>query len=97
VSCSGNASSLTIEEQKQLMSMGSQKVAVAAAAASSLAAAAGPTAFPAAMRMLPLGQDRTGSLFWSLRCAPVLAGGQCAHLICLVVSFLDTTSLPKKE
>lgn len=36
--------------------------------------AGAPTAFPAAVRTAPLGRDRSGALFWKLRCCPILAG-----------------------
>lgn len=72
---SGNASSLTIEQQRELMEAGMAKAAAATLPPGSFPAAAGPAANPAAVRILPLGQDRTEALFWKLYCAPILAGG----------------------
>ena len=32
------------------------------------------SALPAAVRMMPLGEDRRGALYWKLQCSPILAG-----------------------
>lgn len=76
--CSGNGAGLTIEEQRALMDKGWAKVdaTAAAAAAGQLPASGAPTAFPAAMRIIPLGSDRSRALFWKLACCPVLAGAK---------------------
>ncbi len=34
----------------------------------------GASALPAAVRIMPLGEDRRGALYWKLHCSPVLAG-----------------------
>ncbi|KAK9915262.1 hypothetical protein WJX75_006841 [Coccomyxa subellipsoidea] len=79
----GNGAGLTIEEQRALMDKGWAKVdaTAAAAAAGQLPASGAPTAFPAAMRIIPLGSDRSRALFWKLACCPVLAGGAQAAVL----------------
>ncbi len=74
--CSGTGSGLTIEEQRALMDRSWAKVdaEAAPAAAPKLPGSGAATAFPAAVRILPLGSDRSGALFWKLACCPVLAG-----------------------
>lgn len=56
------------------------KVETAGAAEQVPACSGAATAFPAAMRILPLGSDRSGALFWKLSCCPVLAGAMLTAL-----------------
>ncbi|CAL8468960.1 g8501 [Coccomyxa elongata] len=77
----GDGSGLTIEEQRALMDSSWAKVESAAAAGQVPACSGAATAFPAAMRILPLGSDRSGALFWKLSCCPVLAGADRAVLM----------------
>lgn len=46
----------------------------AAATKGRASAPAPPAVCPTAMRSQPLGQDRTGALFWRLQCAAAFAG-----------------------
>ncbi|BDA43044.1 probable cell division cycle-associated 7-like protein at N-terminal half [Coccomyxa sp. Obi] len=79
----GDGSGLTIEEQRALMEGSWAKMeATGAAAAGQVPACSGAAvAFPAAMRIVPLGSDRSGALFWKLSCCPVLAGAEGAVLM----------------
>lgn len=38
------------------------------------------SALPAAVRIMPLGEDRRGVLYWKLQCSPILAGAWQAPL-----------------
>lgn len=70
--CSGNASSLTIQEQRDLMQRAQQEVEAAEPKLAEGDSAA--SALPATVRILPLGEDRRGALHWKLRCSSILAG-----------------------
>ncbi|EIE26968.1 hypothetical protein COCSUDRAFT_59460 [Coccomyxa subellipsoidea C-169] len=80
---SGSGSGLTIEEQRSLMDRSWAKVdaEAAATAAPQLPGSGAAMAFPAAVRILPLGRDRSGALFWKLACCPVLAGSADAAVL----------------
>ena len=69
---SGNASSLTIQEQRDLMQRAQQEVDAADPKVAEGDSAA--SALPATMRIVPLGEDRRGALYWKLRCSSILAG-----------------------
>ena len=76
--CRGPASGLTIAEQMALLQ---QAKAQAEAAEPDQAEAA---ALPPTVRVLPLGEDRRGALYWKLPCSAIVAGadglpreGQC--------------------
>ena len=34
----------------------------------------GASALPVTVRIMPLGEDRRGALYWTLHCSPILAG-----------------------
>ena len=37
------------------------------------------SALPAAVRVIPLGEDRRGALYWKLQCSSILAGDRQIH------------------
>ena len=91
--CRGPASGLTIAEQMALLQ---QAKAQAEAAEPDQAEAAAP---PPVVRMLPLGEDRRGALFWKLPCSAIVAGAdvlshQSARCKCLALASMRPFCIP---
>ena len=87
--CRGPASSLTIAEQMALLQ---QAKAQAETAEPDQAEAA---ALPPAVRVLPLGEDRRGALYWKLRCSAIVAGADwLSHLLARCNCWAFTSTCP---
>ena len=70
--CRGSTSGLTLEQQRGLMQRAQEEVEAGEPklAEGDFAAAA----LPPSVRVMPLGEDRRGALYWSLQCGSTLAG-----------------------
>ena len=76
----GSSGGLTIEEQKDLMQRAQEEVG---AAEPKVEADSAASALPAAVRIMPLGEDRRGALYWKLQCSSILAGDAVPESSCV--------------
>ncbi len=67
----GSAGGLTVAEQRDLLQRAQEEVDAAEPKAE---VDSGASTLPAAVRIMPLGEDRRGALYWKLHCSPILAG-----------------------
>lgn len=73
----GASSGLTAQQQRELIDTAERK---AAASVGLAALDCGAAVAPPAVRVNPLGRDRSGATFWDLACSPALAGAPALNV-----------------